>query len=72
MPGVPVHQGVYILVPVFQARGQVVFVLCGVPGVLQYRWTGEVSLAERERLRGILQANQARASAFSRVFGQAP
>jgi hypothetical protein len=39
---------------------------------LQYRWTGEVSLAERERLRGILQANQARASAFSRVFGQAP
>jgi len=40
------------------------FVLCGVLGVLQYRWTGEVSLAERERLRGI----QASLSRFSRDF----
>ena len=41
------------------------FVLCGVLGVLQYRWTGEVSLAERERLRGILQASLSR---FSQDF----
>jgi len=41
------------------------FVLCGVLGVLQYRWTGEVSLAERERLRGILQASLNR---FSQDF----
>jgi len=41
------------------------FVLCGVLGVLQYRWTGEVSLAERERLRGILQTNLGR---FSQEF----
>ena len=32
-------------------------VLCGVLGVLQYRWIGEVSLAARDRLRGSLQAN---------------
>ncbi len=32
-------------------------VLCGVLGVLQYRWIGEVSLAARDRLRGSLQAS---------------
>jgi hypothetical protein len=39
-------------------------VLCGVLGVLQYRWTREVTLAERERLRGI----QASLSRFSQDF----
>src|SRR5207245_6496579 len=33
------------------------FVLCGVLGVLQYRWIGEVSLAARDRLRASLQAS---------------
>jgi signal transduction histidine kinase len=33
------------------------FVLCGVLGILQYRWIGEVSVAARERLRNSLQAN---------------
>src|SRR5450432_2114818 len=33
------------------------FVLCGVLGVLQYRWIGEVSVAARDRLRGSLQAS---------------
>src|SRR6476660_4924591 len=33
------------------------FVLCGVLGVLQYRWIGEVSIAARDRLRGSLQAS---------------
>jgi signal transduction histidine kinase len=37
-------------------------VLCGVLGVLQYRWIGEVSLAERDRLRGSLQASLDRLS----------
>jgi signal transduction histidine kinase len=37
-------------------------VLCGVLGVLQYRWIGEVSLAARDRLRGSLQANLDRLS----------
>jgi signal transduction histidine kinase len=32
-------------------------VLCGVLGVLQYRWIGEVSLAARDRLRGSLQTS---------------
>ena len=38
------------------------FVLCGVLGVLQYRWIGEVSLAAKERLRGSLQASLNRLS----------
>jgi len=38
------------------------FVLCGVLGVLQYRWIGEVSVAARERLQGTLQANLNRLS----------
>ena len=38
------------------------FVLCGVLGVLQYRWIDEVSEAEHERLRGSLQANLHRLS----------
>ena len=41
------------------------FALCGILGILQYRWTGEVSVAERERLRGILQASLTR---FSQDF----
>jgi len=41
------------------------FVLCGVLGVLQYRWIGEVSTAARERLQGTLQASLNR---FSRDF----
>jgi signal transduction histidine kinase len=40
----------------------VLLVLCGILGVLQYRWIGEVSLAERERLRGSLQASLGRLS----------
>jgi signal transduction histidine kinase len=36
--------------------------LCGVLGVLQYRWIGEVSLAARDRLRGSLQASLDRLS----------
>jgi len=31
-------------------------VLCGILGLLQYRWIGEVSVAARERLRGALEA----------------
>src|SRR5437016_7745760 len=38
------------------------FVLCGVLGVLQYRWIGEVSVAARERMRGSLQASLNRVS----------
>src|SRR5260370_13706542 len=38
------------------------FVLCGVLGVLQYSWIGEVSMAARDRLRGSLQANLNRLS----------
>src|SRR5437879_4621591 len=38
------------------------FVLCGVLGVLQYGWIGEVSAAARDRLRGSLQASLNRAS----------
>lgn len=38
------------------------FVLCGVLGVLQYRWIEEVSVAARERLQGTLQANLNRLS----------
>jgi signal transduction histidine kinase len=38
------------------------FVLCGILGILQYRWIGEVSVAERERLRGSLQASLHRLS----------
>jgi signal transduction histidine kinase len=37
-------------------------VFCGVLGVLQYRWIGEVSLAARARLAGSLQANLNRIS----------
>jgi len=37
-------------------------VLCGVLGVLQYGWIGEVSLAERDRLRGSLQTSLNRLS----------
>jgi signal transduction histidine kinase len=33
------------------------FVLCGILGVLQYRWIGEVSIAARERLKASLQAS---------------
>lgn len=36
--------------------------LCAILGVLQYRWIGEVSLAERERLRSGLQASLNRIS----------
>lgn len=36
--------------------------LCGVLGVLQYRWIGEVSIAARQRLQGGLQANLNRLS----------
>jgi signal transduction histidine kinase len=38
------------------------FVLCGVLGVLQYRWIGEVSVAARERMHGSLQASLNRVS----------
>lgn len=38
------------------------FVLCGVLGVLQYRWIGEVSVAARDRLRGSLQMSLIRIS----------
>jgi len=38
------------------------FVLCGVLGVLQYGWIGEVSVAARDRLRGSLQASLSRIS----------
>ncbi|HEY2013399.1 MAG TPA: HAMP domain-containing sensor histidine kinase [Bryobacteraceae bacterium] len=41
------------------------FVLCGVLGILQYRWIGEVSTAARERLRGSMLASLGR---FSRDF----
>jgi signal transduction histidine kinase len=37
-------------------------VLCGILGVLQYRWIGEVSVAAGERLRGSLQASLKRLS----------
>ena len=37
-------------------------VLCGVLGVLQYRWIGEVSIASRERLRGSLESSLNRLS----------
>ena len=36
--------------------------LCGILGVLQYRWIGEVSVAERERLQRGLQGSLARVS----------
>ncbi|HSW48852.1 MAG TPA: hypothetical protein VLH09_01695, partial [Bryobacteraceae bacterium] len=36
--------------------------LCGVLGFLQYRWIGEVSRAERDRLRASLQASLQRLS----------
>ena len=38
------------------------FALCGVLGVLQYRWIGEVSVAARDRLRGGLLASLFRTS----------
>ncbi|MCX6632447.1 MAG: HAMP domain-containing sensor histidine kinase, partial [Candidatus Solibacter sp.] len=38
------------------------FLLCGVLGVLQYRWIGEVSVAARDRLRGSLLASLGRLS----------
>src|ERR1019366_8234463 len=41
------------------------FVLCGVLGLLQYRWIGEVATAARERLRAGLQASLNR---FSQDF----
>jgi signal transduction histidine kinase len=37
--------------------------LCGVLGVLQYHWIGEVTVAARDRLRGTLQASLVRTSA---------
>ena len=40
----------------------VLFVLCGVLGVLQYRWIEEVSIAARDRLRASLQASLERVS----------
>src|SRR5258706_10548524 len=40
----------------------VLFVLCGVLGVLQYRWIGEVSVAARERLRASMLASLERVS----------
>lgn len=43
----------------------VLLALCGVLGVLQYRWIGEVTQAERERLRASLQASL---SGLSRDF----
>ena len=47
-------------------------VLCGVLGVLQYQWLGEVSEAARERLKGTLQANLERLSAdFNAQIGAA-
>ena len=36
--------------------------LCGVLGVLQYHWIGEVTVAARDRLRGTLQASLLRTS----------
>src|ERR1700730_12836524 len=36
--------------------------LCATLGVIQYRWIGEVSLAEHDRLRGSLQASLQRVS----------
>ena len=38
------------------------FVLCAVLGALQYRWIGQVSVAERERLHQRLQADLNRLS----------
>lgn len=38
------------------------FALCGLLGALQYRWIGEVAVADRERLRGSLQATLDRIS----------
>lgn len=38
------------------------FLLCGILGVLQYRWIGEVSVADRERLQQRLQADLNRLS----------
>jgi signal transduction histidine kinase len=38
------------------------FVLCGILGVLQYRWIGEVSVAARDRMRGSLQNSLNRVS----------
>ncbi len=38
------------------------FLLCGVLGFLQYRWTGEVSQAARDRLRASLQSSLLRLS----------
>ncbi len=40
----------------------VLFVLCAVLGVLQYRWIGEVSVASQERMQRSLQASLARLS----------
>jgi signal transduction histidine kinase len=40
----------------------VLFVLCGVLGILQYRWIGEVNVALGERLRSSLQASLGRVS----------
>src|ERR1035437_7523963 len=49
------------------------FVLCGVLGVLQYRWIGEVSVAARDRLRGSLQASLNRISQdFNSEIAAAP
>lgn len=39
------------------------FVFCGILGLLQYRWIGEVSIAERERLQANLQSTLAQISA---------
>ena len=37
------------------------FVLCGFLGVLQYRWLGEVSVAERELFQHLFQTPESRA-----------
>ncbi len=46
----------------FRVLVPALFALCGVLGYLQYRWIGEVSRAERDRLRSSLQASLNRLS----------
>src|SRR6476646_2830200 len=59
MKGIGKHQRRTALSWLFVAG---LFVLCGVLGVLQYGWIGEVSVAARDRLRGSLQASLNRIS----------
>src|SRR5689334_11980527 len=40
----------------------ILFALCGILGILQYQWIGEVSVAARERLRASLQGSLERVS----------